>query len=99
MARGGARPGAGRKKKTQTTEDWAGPKIADYSSLEPLDFWRALLRDPRTPFEIRMIAADKAGPFIHAKPAPRRDGQGDFGDMAPAGDDWSNLVPNAPLRN
>lgn len=99
MARGGARPGAGRKKKTQTTEEWAGPRIADDSTLKPLDFWLAILRDPDAPYEMRAMAADKAGPYIHAKPAPRRDDQGDFGDMTSAGDDWSGVVPSAPMRN
>lgn len=99
MARGGARPGAGRKKKTQTTEEWAGPRIADDSTLKPLDFWLAILRDPDAPYEMRAMAADKAGPYVHAKPAPRRDDQGDFGDMTSAGDDWSGVVPNAPMRN
>ncbi|MBS1035382.1 hypothetical protein [Gluconobacter cerinus] len=99
MARGGARPGAGRKKKTQTTEDWAGPIIADSSTLKPLDFWLAILRDETAPNEMRIMAAKEAGPFIHAKPAPRRDDQGDFGDMTSAGDDWSGIVPSAPVRN
>ncbi|GEN61697.1 hypothetical protein [Acetobacter nitrogenifigens] len=92
MARGGARPGAGRKKKTQTTEEWNGPVIADYSTLTPLEFWKAVLRDPRAPFELRAMAADKAGPFMHAKPAPIASGQGDLGDMPGAGSKWERAM-------
>lgn len=92
MARGGARPGAGRKKKTETPPDWDGPAIADYSTLTPLEFWQALLRDPRTPFELRAMAADKAGPFMHAKPAPTPSGQGDLADLPNAGNKWVRAI-------
>lgn len=89
MSRGGARPGAGRKKKTVTTEEWSGPTLPSGKNLRPLDFWLAIMRDDGAPFELRMSAAKECMPFMHAKPAPKRADQGDLGDTPAAGDDWT----------
>lgn len=91
MARGGARPGAGRKKNTVTTDTWKGPDLPDGKRLRPLDFWLAILRDAKAPLDMRMLAAKEAMPFMHAKPAPARDGeQTDLANAAGAGDDWTH---------
>lgn len=91
MARGGARPGAGRKKKSVTTEEWKGPALPEGKRLRPLDFWLAILRDENAPFDLRMTAAKEAMPFMHAKPPSSREGeQGNLGDTPGAGDDWSH---------
>lgn len=91
MARGGARPGAGRRKKTVTTETWKGPVLPEGKRLRPLDFWLAILRDPNAPLDMRMQAAKEAMPFMHAKPAPARDGeQEDLANAPGAGDDWTH---------
>ncbi|MCC6104772.1 hypothetical protein [Acetobacter sp.] len=100
MARGGARPGAGRKKKVAATEEWKGPELPEGKQLRPLDFWLALLRDGNAPLEIRMTAAKEAMPFMHAKPAPSRDGdQTDLANAPGAGDDWTHdLNPNTDQK-
>lgn len=96
MARGGARPGAGRKKKV-IEEEYRGPLIEDYSKLTPVIYWQAILQDPKAPPSWRLMAADKLAPYKHAKPAPRRtdEGQGDFFPEDQSSDDatFSSLPP------
>lgn len=96
MARGGSRPGAGRKKKLDVSASgWSGPKLQSPETARPRDFWLAIMRDETAPIDFRMKAAEEVGPYEHAKLAPRADGQGDLRDATGAGDDWGNdLAPN-----
>ena len=57
----------------------------------PLDFMLALMRDPQVPFDLRIVMAAQAAPFVHARPEPARrkrpdpldlrDRLGDTGDL------------------
>lgn len=79
MARGGARPGAGRPKK-QVDPEYDGPEIRDFANLTPYTYWLAILRDPRAPHSWRLMASDKLAPLMHARIAPKQldAGQGDL---------------------
>lgn len=92
MARGGSRPGSGRKKTRVATKEWKGPPLPESGSLTPLEFWKAVLRDPLAPYEIRAQAAKEAGPYMHARPAPKRDDEGQ--DLLP-GSEWDTLLSPA----
>lgn len=87
---GGKRDNSGRKK-TVATETWKGPTLPDGQKLRPLDLFLAVLRDPSAPIDARMQAAKEAMPYMHAKPAPARDGeQIDLANAPGAGDDWTH---------
>ncbi|MFP2871009.1 hypothetical protein ACLEIY_01980 [Acetobacter tropicalis] len=79
MARGGARPGAGRKKKVIAPE-YSGPHIENYATLTPFTYWLAVLRDPLAPPDWRLMASDKLAPYMHARVAPKQleGGQGEL---------------------
>ncbi|HET9159667.1 MAG TPA: hypothetical protein VFN88_03575 [Caulobacteraceae bacterium] len=67
MARGGARPGAGRKpgaasKKTREIADKAAAE-----GLTPLEYMLGILRDEQQPVAMRFEAAKHAAPFVHPK--------------------------------
>ncbi|MCE0743344.1 hypothetical protein LWC05_05490 [Acetobacter sicerae] len=100
MARGGARPGAGRKKKEPIAlGTWKGPTLKNPDAARPLDFWLAILRDPQAPMDLRMWASEQAGPVVHARLAPKSDAQGSLADLPGAGDDWSaDLNPDVDVR-
>jgi hypothetical protein len=70
MARGGARPGAGRKKggANRLTEEAVAK--AEAGGLMPLDYMLATLRDATLDRETRMDAAKAAAPYVHPKRAP-----------------------------
>ena len=82
MARGGARPGAGRPKGRKP--DWM-PKKADEKrpvpetkaeikataiedGISPLDLMLSLMRDEEQPLDLRIKMAQLAAPFVHQKP-------------------------------
>lgn len=67
MARGGARPGAGRKKGAITTRTREIAEAALGSGLTPLDYMLSILRDDQKPEAMRFEAAKAAAPFVHAK--------------------------------
>lgn len=67
MARGGARPGAGRKQgsATKKTREIADKALAD--GITPLEYMLGLLRDERLSGDIRFEAAKAAAPFVHPR--------------------------------
>lgn len=65
MARGGARPGAGRPKGDKGTPATLPPFAAD---VEPLAFLLAIMRDPVQSQAKRMRAAALLLPYMHPKP-------------------------------
>ncbi|MBB5770874.1 hypothetical protein HNP47_000843 [Brevundimonas vesicularis] len=67
MARGGARPGAGRKKGAITTKTREIAEAALGSGLTPLDYMLGILRDDQKPEAMRFEAAKAAAPFVHAR--------------------------------
>lgn len=83
MARGGARPGAGRKKGAITKRTREIAETALEGGLTPLDYMLSILRDEGKSEAMRFEAAKAAAPFVHAKLASvEANLQGDF-TMAP----------------
>lgn len=67
MARGGARPGAGRPRGATTRKT---REIADRAAREgitPLEFLLQVMRDETAEFAQRLDAAKSAAPFIHPR--------------------------------
>ena len=67
MARGGARPGAGRKPGSANKRT---REIADAAAAEgvtPLEYMLAILRDEQAAPEARMDAAKSAAPYMHPR--------------------------------
>lgn len=77
MARGGARPGAGRKPKAVSDAVKACEIAAKRSKGEmtPLDFMLALMRDEDQDLKLRTAMAQAAAPYIHAKPGDQPKGK------------------------
>lgn len=67
MARGGARPGAGRPKGAPNKRTVAQAEAVAASGLTPLDFMLSVLRDEQRTREERMDAAKNAAPYCHAR--------------------------------
>lgn len=67
MARGGARPGAGRKAGTPNKATAERQAAIGASGLTPLDYMLSLLRDEGATKDDRMWAAEKAAPYVHPK--------------------------------
>lgn len=67
MARGGARPGAGRKQGSITTKTREIAEAALAEGLTPLDYMLGILRDEQQTPAMRFEAAKAAAPFVHAK--------------------------------
>jgi hypothetical protein len=61
---GGARPGAGRKKKPENEGTEFAASTAGKSPLEVLEFF---MNDPEVPVALRLKAAGLAAPFKHKK--------------------------------
>lgn len=67
MARGGTRPGAGRKPGAPNKATAAQRKAVTDSGLTPLDYLLSVMRDGTVPRDERVDAANKAAPYVHAK--------------------------------
>lgn len=68
MARGGARPGAGRKQGSVNKLDQeARAKVLESGEETPLDFLLRAMRDGSHEFPHRLDAAKAAAPYVHAK--------------------------------
>lgn len=67
MARGGARPGAGRKAgaATQKTREIADKAASE--GLTPLEYMLRILRDETREDGERFEAAKQAAPYVHAR--------------------------------
>lgn len=65
--KGGARPGAGRKKGSpnKKTAELQAQVIA--SGETPLSFMLRVMRDPKKSWGVRMDMAKAAAPYVHAK--------------------------------
>lgn len=67
MARGGSRPGAGRKSGSPNKATQEQRDAVAASGLTPLEFMLTILRDEDESMENRCWAAEKAAPFVHAR--------------------------------
>lgn len=67
MARGGSRPGAGRKKGAITTRTREIAEAALAGGITPLDYMLNILRDEKQSDAARFEAAKHAAPYVHAK--------------------------------
>lgn len=67
MARGGARPGAGRKPGTPNKATAERQAEIAASGLTPLEFMLSILRDDTATTEDRFEAAKAAAPYVHPK--------------------------------
>jgi hypothetical protein len=65
--RGGARPGAGRKKGSVKKFDAEVRKRAAEEGILPLDYMLRVMRDARVPKARRDMMASAAAPYLHAK--------------------------------
>ena len=81
MPRGGARPGAGRKKGQATQLNEQARRAALASGTSPLDFLLAAMRDDGREFNVRLDAAKAAAPYLHARLASAEVGGPDGGPM------------------
>lgn len=67
MARGGKRPGAGRKAGAPNKATAARQKAVTESGLTPLDYMLSIMRDEQMTTESRFEAAKAAAPYVHPK--------------------------------
>lgn len=67
MARGGSRPGAGRKAGSVTVRSRAIANGLLDEGESPLEFMLAIMRDPEAKREERLDMAKAAAPYVHAK--------------------------------
>ena len=67
MARGGARPGAGRKRGSVTKKTTEIAQQATASGLTPLEYMLRVMRNSKNPLAVRMEAAKASAPFIHPR--------------------------------
>lgn len=65
--KGGARPGAGRKKGTPNKRTAELTKAVEASGLTPLEYMLSVMRDEANDQRERLSAAEKAAPYVHAK--------------------------------
>jgi hypothetical protein len=67
MARGGARPGAGRPKGARDKLEREAAEAAALEGVMPRDFLLAIMRDETESRAVRMQAAKDVAPYFHAK--------------------------------
>jgi hypothetical protein len=70
MPRGGAQPGSGRPKGSVTKRSSEVHAAAIAAGISPLEYMLQVLRDPDADPKMRAWAAEKAAPYLHARPAP-----------------------------
>lgn len=66
-ARGGKRPGAGRKPGVPNRATAEKRAEIEASGLTPLDYMLKLLRDEEMPRDVRLDAAKSAAPYVHPR--------------------------------
>ncbi len=67
MARGGARPGAGRQPGVPNKRTQEAIAKAEASGLMPLDYMLSVMRNEAEEQAVRLDAAKNAAPYVHAK--------------------------------
>lgn len=67
MAKGGARPGAGRKPNIPNKRTAETAAAVEASGLTPLDYLLSVMRDDLLDRDARVDAAKAAAPYVHAK--------------------------------
>lgn len=99
MARGGSRPGAGRKPRAVAAIIAADnpkriAKVAKSVGLTPLEYMLGVMNDTESDPARRDRMAQAAAPFVHTKPgdAPKgkKEEAEDASRTAGAGTDWGN---------
>lgn len=65
--KGGARPGAGRKKGTPNKKTAELQAKVEQSGLTPLEYMLQIMRDELQEPRTRLAAAQSAAPYVHAK--------------------------------
>lgn len=65
--KGGARPGAGRKKGSPNKKTAELQKAVEESGVTPLEYMLQVMRDPLNELKERLSAAVAAAPYVHAK--------------------------------
>lgn len=67
MARGGARPGAGRPKGARDKLEREAAEAAALEGIMPREFLLNIMRDSEETLAVRMQAAKDVAPYYHAK--------------------------------
>ena len=67
MARGGKRPGAGRPKGALNQKTVEQIEAVEEGGITPLDYLLSVMRDEANDVPMRIDAAHKAAPYVHAK--------------------------------
>ena len=67
MALGGKRAGAGRPKGSRNVKTIEQAEAVKAAGLTPLDYMLSVMRDERQEQSVRLDAANKAAPYVHAK--------------------------------
>lgn len=82
MARGGKRPGAGRRAGSPNKATAERQRAIEESGLTPLDYMLGIMRDEAMTPESRFEAAKAAAPYVHPKLA-NVDHKSSDGSMSP----------------
>ncbi|CAB4137474.1 hypothetical protein UFOVP317_39 [uncultured Caudovirales phage] len=67
MAQGGKREGSGRPKGSRNKKTIAQTEAIEKAGITPLEYILAVLRDETQEQSVRLDAAHKAAPYVHAK--------------------------------
>lgn len=67
MARGGARPGAGRKKGSRILRTAKAAQKIGNDGMTPLEYLLSIMRDGRCKPSDRLEAAKAAAPYVHPR--------------------------------
>ena len=67
MPSGGKRPGSGRPKGARNKKTIAQTEAVQKAGITPLEYMLSVLRDETQEQSVRLDAANKAAPYIHAK--------------------------------
>lgn len=67
MPAGGKRPGSGRPKGARNVKTIEQEKAVRESGLTPLDYMLSVMRNEDNELGVRLDAANKAAPYVHAK--------------------------------
>lgn len=67
MPKGGARPGAGRKKGAPNKASAKREAEVKASGITPLDYLLEIMRDDKSEKGVRLDAAKAAAPYVHPK--------------------------------